>query len=90
MRRFVKWLLIALGSLVVLLAIVITLTIGWSPFLGLKARALTNRTFERTPKRIDEAATSRPLSAAALIATAPMTGPPRALPWSPGRRGPER
>ena len=32
MRRFGKWFLVALGSLVVLLAIVITLTIGWSPF----------------------------------------------------------
>ena len=53
MRRFGKWFLIALGSLVVLLAIVITLTIGWSPFFGPKARALTNRTFERTPQRLE-------------------------------------
>ena len=53
MRRFGKWFLIALGSLLVLLAIVITLTIGWSPFLGPKARALTNRTFERTPQRLE-------------------------------------
>ena len=53
MRRFGKWFLIALGSLVVLLAIAITLTIGWSPFLGPKTRALTNRTFERTPQRLD-------------------------------------
>src|SRR5580692_8712501 len=51
--RFGKWILIALGSLVVLLAIVITLTIGWSPFFGPKARALTNRTFERTPQRLE-------------------------------------
>jgi mono/diheme cytochrome c family protein len=53
MRRFGKWFLIALGSLVVLLAIAITLTIGWSPFLGPKTRALTNRTFERTPQRLE-------------------------------------
>jgi hypothetical protein len=52
MRRFGKWFLIALGSLVVLLAIVITLTIGWRPFFGPKARALTDRTFERTPQRL--------------------------------------
>ena len=52
-RRFGKWFLIALGSLVALLAIVIMLTIGWRPFLGPKARALTNRSFERTPKRIE-------------------------------------
>ncbi len=53
MRRFGKWFLIALGSLVVLLAIVITLTIGWRPFFGPKARALTDRTFERTPQRLE-------------------------------------
>ncbi len=53
MRRFGKWFLIALGSLLVLLAIVITLTIGWSPLFGPKARALTNRTFERTPQRLE-------------------------------------
>ena len=53
MRRFGKWLFIALGSLVVLLAIVITLTIGWSPFFGPKARALTIHTFERTPQRLE-------------------------------------
>ena len=53
MRRFGKWFLIALGSMVALLAIVITLTIGWSPFFGPKARALTNRTFARTPQRLE-------------------------------------
>ena len=53
MRRFGKWFLIALGSLMVLLGIIITLTIGWSPFFGPKASALTNRTFERTPQRLE-------------------------------------
>jgi mono/diheme cytochrome c family protein len=53
MKRFGKWLLVALGSLAVLLAIAITLTIGWRPFLGPKARPLTNRTFERTPQRLE-------------------------------------
>ena len=53
MRRFGKWLLIALGSLAVLLAIAITLTVGWRPFLGPRARALTSRTFERTPQRLE-------------------------------------
>ena len=53
MKRFGAWLLIALGSLAVLLAIAITLTIGWSPFFGPKARALTNRTFQRTPQRLE-------------------------------------
>ena len=31
----------------------LTSTIGWSPFLGPKARALTNRTFERTQQRLE-------------------------------------
>ena len=53
MRRFGKWLLIALGSLAVLLAIAITLTVGWRPFLGPRARALTSRTFERTAQRLE-------------------------------------
>jgi Cytochrome c len=42
-------------SLVGLLAIVvvgITATIGWRPFIGPKTRPLTNRTFERTPERL--------------------------------------
>src|ERR1700676_5493657 len=50
-RSFAKWILIAVVSLAVLLAIAITLTFGWRPFLGPRARALTNRTFERTPQR---------------------------------------
>src|ERR1700730_1028881 len=49
-RRVGKWFFTALGSLAVLLAIGITSTIGWSPFLGTKARALTDRIFERTPQ----------------------------------------
>jgi hypothetical protein len=53
MKHFGKWLLVALGSLAVLLAIAITLTIGWRPFLGPKARPLTNHTFERTPQRLE-------------------------------------
>jgi hypothetical protein len=48
-----KWFLVAVGSLTVLVAIAITLTIGWSPFFGPKARDLTNRTFERTPQRLE-------------------------------------
>src|SRR6202035_4207803 len=48
-----KWLLIGAISLPILFAIAITFTIGWSPFLGPKTRALTNRTFERTPQRLD-------------------------------------
>jgi Cytochrome c len=53
LRRFGKWILIVVVSLAVLLAIAITFTIGWRPFLGPRARALTDRTFERTPQRLE-------------------------------------
>ena len=53
MNRFGKWFLIVLVSLAILLAIAVTLTIGWRPFLGPRARPLTNRTFERTPQRVE-------------------------------------
>jgi len=52
-KRLGRWLLIGVVSLAVLLAIAITLTIGWRPFLGPKTRPLTNRTFERTPQRLE-------------------------------------
>lgn len=42
----------ALLGIIVLLAAAISLTIGWRPFIGPKARPLTNRTFERTPERL--------------------------------------
>ena len=35
-----------------LLAVAITFTIGWRPFIGPKARPTTNRQFERTPERL--------------------------------------
>jgi mono/diheme cytochrome c family protein len=35
-----------------LLAAAITFTIGWRPFIGPRARATTNRQFERTPERM--------------------------------------
>jgi mono/diheme cytochrome c family protein len=36
-----------------LLILGISFTIGWRPFVGPKARALTNRTFEATPARLE-------------------------------------
>jgi len=38
-------------ALLVILVVAISFTIGWRPFLGPRKRALTNRTFERTPER---------------------------------------
>jgi len=52
MRQLGKWLASGLISLAILLAIVITASIGWRPFLGPKTRPLTHRTFERTPQRL--------------------------------------
>lgn len=40
------------AGLVVLLAVAITFTIGWRPFIGPRVRATTNRQFERTPERL--------------------------------------
>jgi hypothetical protein len=43
---------LAVVGLVVLLSIAVSLTIGWRPFIGPRARPLTHRTFERTPERL--------------------------------------
>ena len=47
--RIVGWILVAL---VALLAVAITVTIGWRPFIGPNARALTDRRFESSPERL--------------------------------------
>jgi len=39
--------------IVALLLLGITSTVGWRPFIGPKTRALTNRTFEATPARLE-------------------------------------
>jgi mono/diheme cytochrome c family protein len=49
--RFLKISLVVLLCLVILLAVGITATIGWRPFIGPRVRPLTNRVFERTPAR---------------------------------------
>jgi cytochrome c553 len=41
-----------LAILAVVLAVAISLTIGWRPFLGPRARALENRKFQTTPARL--------------------------------------
>ncbi len=51
MKKARKILGIGLLVLVVLLAVGITFTIGWRPFIGPRKRALTNRKFESTPER---------------------------------------
>jgi mono/diheme cytochrome c family protein len=52
LKKLGKVLLYGLAGLLVLLAIAITFTIGWRPFIGPRARVLSNRQFERTPERL--------------------------------------
>jgi len=53
MKRFLKAVGIGLMGVVVLLAVAISLTVGWRPFLGPRARALTDHKFEPTPERLE-------------------------------------
>jgi mono/diheme cytochrome c family protein len=52
MKKLGKILLISVIALCILLAVAISFTIGWRPFIGPKKRALTSRQFERTPERL--------------------------------------
>ena len=52
MGRRGRILLFCAAGLIVLLAVAITFTIGWRPFIGPRTRALTDRQFERTPERL--------------------------------------
>ncbi len=52
MKRVGRILRISLFALPVVLAVAITFTIGWRPFIGPRKRAVTNREFERTPERL--------------------------------------
>ena len=56
-RRWLKRVLKIAGygflGLIVVLAGVITFTIGWRPFFGPRSRALTDRKFEPTPERLE-------------------------------------
>lgn len=52
MKKLGKVLLVAVIVLVILVVAGISLTIGWRPFIGPKARPLTSRKFESTPQRL--------------------------------------
>lgn len=53
MRRIFRIIGILMIVVIVLLVVGISLTIGWRPFIGAKARPLTRTTFERTPQRLE-------------------------------------
>jgi len=52
MNKGVKLLLYITGFLLVMVAIGVTLTIGWRPILGARSRPLTDRHFDMTPARL--------------------------------------
>src|SRR5271169_2511730 len=52
MKKLGKRLLWAAATLLILLPVAITFTVGWRPFLGPRTRPLTARQFERTPQRL--------------------------------------
>src|SRR5580704_5770346 len=52
MKRFRKWLGRGLLVLAAVLVVAISLTIGWRPFIGPRARTLTDRKFEAGPERL--------------------------------------
>lgn len=52
-RRWGKILGVGVVLLLVLLTLAVTLTIGWRPIIGPRARALTNRKFAATPARLE-------------------------------------
>jgi hypothetical protein len=53
MKLFIRVVLILVMLLIVLVPIGITFTIGWRPFLGPRARPLTDRKFEATTARLE-------------------------------------
>ena len=52
MNKGLKLLLYITGFLLLIVAIGITLTIGWRPVIGARSRPLTNRHFDSTPARL--------------------------------------
>jgi mono/diheme cytochrome c family protein len=53
MKKLLKILLIVVVALCLLLGAAITLTVGWRPIIGPKARKLTDRKFDPTPARLE-------------------------------------
>lgn len=53
MRRWKRVLGTTFSIIFAVLILGITFTIGWRPFIGPRTRALTNRTFEATPARLE-------------------------------------
>src|SRR5258708_2032144 len=52
LNKRLKILVYAAAFLAVILAVTITFTTGWRPFVGARSRPLTNRHFDATPNRL--------------------------------------
>src|SRR5947209_808919 len=52
-KRFRKILGIIAVALLIIISLAITFTIGWRPLIGPRTRALRDRSFEATPKRLE-------------------------------------
>ena len=87
MKRLGKYLLITVLVLVALLAVAITLTIGWRPILGPRARAVTARTFERTPQRLERGRYLASSVSGCLFCHSQHDWKAPGLPIIPGREG---
>jgi hypothetical protein len=55
MNKLGKTLGVAFAVLALVVAAVITFTIGWRPFIGPRTRPLTARKFQSTPERLGDA-----------------------------------
>ena len=56
MTSWLRGILYTIVALLVLLAVGVTATIGWRPFIGPRSRPLTDRTFQSTPARLERGA----------------------------------
>jgi hypothetical protein len=87
MPRFAKWLLIGVIAVAILLAVAVTLTVGWRPFIGLQARPLTSRIFERTPQRLERGRYIATALSGCIYCHSPHDWTAPGTPFVPGREG---
>src|SRR6266496_2735051 len=52
MKKLGRIVFYGVACVIVMAVAAITLTIGWRPFVGPRARSVTNKQFERTPERL--------------------------------------
>ena len=87
MTRWRKWLLSGFVILLVVLAVGVTATIGWTPFFGPKARPLTERRFEPSPARMERGEYLVKSVSGCLFCHSELDTATRGLPLKAGRVG---